>query len=99
MPSQLLSPTLWLYILCWLGNLGQMEEHQILKQLLFGELRKKRPSHGTKKRQRDGVMADTQAMRVGDDWYVYYVGTEEISLLYVRRVLRLPGHSDNPTYV
>jgi uncharacterized protein YbjT (DUF2867 family) len=39
------------------------------KQLLFGELEKKRPSHGTKRRWRDVVAADIKAAGVSEDWY------------------------------
>ena len=39
------------------------------KQLLFGELGKKRPSHGTKRRWRDVAAADIKAMGVNDGWY------------------------------
>ena len=39
------------------------------KQLLFGELGKKRPSHGTKRRWRDVAAADIKAVGVNDGWY------------------------------
>jgi hypothetical protein len=65
----------------WLGHVGRMEEHRLPKQLLFGELRKKRPSHGTKKRWRDGVMADLRAMGVEDDWYTLCQDRREWSAL------------------
>ena len=65
----------------WLGHVGRMEEHRLPKQLLFGELRKKRPRHGTKKRCRDGVMADLRAMGVEDDWYALCQDRREWSAL------------------
>ena len=39
------------------------------KQLLFGELEKKRPSHGTKRRRRDLVAVDLKRMEMIDGWY------------------------------
>ena len=39
------------------------------KDTLFGELEKKRPCHGTKKRWHDGIKADLQAIGIGDNWY------------------------------
>ena len=59
-----------------------MEEHQIP---LFEELRKKRPSHGVKKRWRDGEMTNLLAMGVKDDWYIYSVRIEESGLLCVEK--------------
>ena len=32
----------------WLGHVGRMDEGRLPKKLLFGELRKTRPNHGTK---------------------------------------------------
>ena len=37
--------------------------------MLFGELRKKRPCHRTKKRWRDVAKSDVEAIGVGDGWY------------------------------
>ena len=39
------------------------------KQLLFGELQKKRPSHETKRRWRDVAAADIKAVDAGVEWY------------------------------
>ena len=39
------------------------------KQLLFGELKKKRPSHGTKRRWRDVAAADVKSVDVSEEWY------------------------------
>ena len=53
----------------WLGHLGRMEDERLPKRVLFGELRKRRPCHGTKKRWRDAVSSDLQAIGVKDRWY------------------------------
>ena len=53
----------------WLGHLGRMEPERIPKQLLFGELEEKRPSHGTKRRWRDVVKSDLQVIGIQDRWY------------------------------
>ena len=51
----------------WLGHLGRMDSMWLPKQFLFGELMKKRPFHGTKKRWRDEVMRDLKAIGM-EDW-------------------------------
>ena len=51
----------------WLGHLGRMGEERL--KMLFGELRKKRPFHGTKRRWRDLASADLQAIGVKEGWY------------------------------
>ena len=53
----------------WLGHLARMESHRMPKQLLFGELQKKRPSHGTKRRWRDVAAADIKSVNAGAEWY------------------------------
>ena len=53
----------------WIGHLGRMEEGRLPKKMLFGELVKKRPCHGTKKRWRDGVKLHLQAIGIVDGWY------------------------------
>ena len=55
--------------LCWLGLLGLMEPMRMPKQLLFGELEKRRPCHGMKKRWQDVVTLDLQAVGIKDAWY------------------------------
>ena len=64
-----MSGILMKYRLNWLGHLARMEHSRLPKQLLFGELLKKRPCHGVKKRWRDVATADVKAIDVGDDWY------------------------------
>ena len=53
----------------WLGHLARMESHRMPKQLLFGELEKKRRSHGTKQRWRDVAAADIKSVNAGAEWY------------------------------
>ena len=50
----------------WLGHIARMDNHRLPKQLLFGELIRTRPRHGTKKRWRDQVAADVRQIT---DWY------------------------------
>ena len=60
--------SLMLHRLRWLGHLGRMDPDRIPKMMLFGELEKTRPRHGTKKRWRDGVKSELQAIGV-EDWH------------------------------
>ena len=53
----------------WLGHLARMEDHRMPKQLLFGEVTKKRPAHGAKRRWRDVVAADVKSVGVSETWY------------------------------
>ena len=53
----------------WLGHVACMEPTRMPKLLLFGELEKKRPGHGIKRRWRDLVAADIKAVDVSDGWY------------------------------
>ena len=53
----------------WLGHVGRMDEERLLNRLLFGELNMKRPCHGAKKRWRDVLKVDLQAIGVYDRWY------------------------------
>ena len=43
-----------------------MEETRLPKLVLFSELKKKRPFHGTKRRWRDVIKVDVQAIGVGE---------------------------------
>ena len=52
-----------------MGHVGRMEEVRLPKVMLFGELRKKRPFHGPKRRWRDVVVGDLQAIGEKDGWY------------------------------
>ena len=53
----------------WLGHLSRMDESRTPKQLLFGELLRRQPFRGTKKRWRDEIVGDLRAVGVGDGWY------------------------------
>ena len=53
----------------WLGHVGRMDEERLPNRLLFGELNMKRPCHGAKKRWRDVLKVDLQAIGVYDRWY------------------------------
>ena len=53
----------------WLGHLGCMHGEKLPKKMLFGERRKKRPCHGTKKRWRDQISRDLQAIGLKEGWY------------------------------
>ena len=53
----------------WLGHVGRMNEERLPKRVLFGELRKKRPRHGTKKRWRDVARSNVEAIGTGERWY------------------------------
>ena len=52
-----------------IGHVAQMDDSRMLKQVLFRELVKSRPRHGTKRRWRDLAVADVQAIGVGRTWY------------------------------
>ena len=53
----------------WLGHVGCMDEERLPKKMLFGDLRKTRPCKGTKKRWRDVVRSNVEAIGVGKMWY------------------------------
>ena len=53
----------------WLGHLWCMEDERLPKVMLFGELIKKRPWHGTRKRWRDQMSGDLQAVGINESWY------------------------------
>ena len=53
----------------WLRHVARMEDSRMPKQLLFGGLVRPRPRHGTKRRWRDLVEADVQAVGLGRAWY------------------------------
>ena len=54
----------------WLGHLDWIDDKRLLKNMLFGELMKRRACHGPKKRWRDLVLLDLQVVpRLKEDWY------------------------------
>ena len=53
----------------WLGHLGRMDDCRLPKKMLFGELRKRRAFHGPKRRWKDLVMKDLQAIGAKENWY------------------------------
>ena len=67
--QQLISDFVMEQRLRWLGHLGRMGNDRLPKKVLFGELRGKRPCHGTKRRWRDVVRSDMEAIGAGDRWY------------------------------
>ena len=48
---------------------GRMNDERLPKKMLFGELRKRRPCHGTKRRWRDVAAVDLQALGAKEEWY------------------------------
>ena len=54
----------------WLGDLGRIGDGKLPKGMPFGELRKKKACHGTKKRWRDQMSGDLQVLGLRESWYV-----------------------------
>ena len=80
--QQLISDFVMEQRLRWLGHLGRMGNDRLPKKVLFGELRGKRPCHGTKRRWRDIARSDTEATCAGDRWYALCQGQKECFELY-----------------
>jgi hypothetical protein len=53
----------------WLGHVVGMDEGHLPNQMMFGELRKTRPTHGTRKRWRDNVSQDLKLLDAKESWY------------------------------
>ena len=45
-----------------------MDQNRLPQIVLYGEMRKKRPAHGPKKRWRDLVSTDLQNLNLSDSW-------------------------------
>ena len=52
----------------WLGHVGRMGTTRLPNIMLFGEMKKKRPAHGPRKRWRDLVSNDLKIIGI-DGWY------------------------------
>ena len=52
----------------WLGHVARMEDSRMPKQLLFGELERPRPRHGTKRRWRGGTWWRQMSRLLGWEW-------------------------------
>ena len=67
--QQLISYFVMEQCLRWLGHLSRMSNDRLPNKVLFGELRGKRPCHGTKRRWRDVARSDMEAIGAGDRWH------------------------------
>ena len=67
--QQLVSDFVMEQCLRWLDHLGLMNNDRLPKKVLFGELSRTRPRHGTKRRWRDVTRSDVEAIGANDDWY------------------------------
>ena len=66
--------------------MGHMDEERLPNRLLFGELNMKRPCHRKKKRWRDVLKVDLQAIDVCDKWYELCQDRERHSFICVAMV-------------
>ena len=71
----------------WLGHVGRMDHDRMPKKLLFGELKKKRPRHGPKRRWRDVVQCDVEELGVKSTWYSICQERNEWYQLYTNRMI------------
>ena len=67
--TQSMAKILQRHCLRWLRHMAQIDDNRMPKQLIFGELTRTRPRHGTKREWRDLAWADVQAAVVDKTWY------------------------------
>ena len=82
----------------WLGHVGRMDEERLPNRLLFGELNMKRPCHGAKKRWRDVLKVDLQAIGVYSFILIYFstIPSNYYNIL-TTYTWHCPGYNDMPT--
>ena len=72
------------HCLRWLGHVARMDSSRLPKQVLFGELPSRCPSHGPRKRWRDVARSDLAVAGIPEsDWYDVAQGRGEWRKLVV----------------
>ena len=96
----------------WLGHMGRMDDTRLPKKVLIGELKKKRPCHGTKRRWRDVAKSNVEAIGISERWYKLHVcqdrkgwlvlsweGVENISEIKQKNVCPANARSQTRTFI